>query len=276
MAEQYEFDIDLFPGGDEDSGYHMQNLPGEVQREYLIQRGSGRMVKGRLVDVIHGHLATGGEPATLIVATFKFLGTKSERFRYAKITWSFAYDDPNDNDCPQVAKISLDDQFVMNQTTVNESTELSATAALQAGAPVATANISSGWKRTQSVESSDQISLYGSTTFSRRGLKGPDGAKWILEENKSQKSGIPSSLTTAVLLKRKDKIFEGTVQVKVSAGFDEVMANYFGMKPKVDPVKFDPTRKPSSDKYNTQKLDDINLDDINTVKFRTPLPTASV
>lgn len=35
MAKQYEFDIDVFAGGDA-GGYHMQNLPDQKQREYLV------------------------------------------------------------------------------------------------------------------------------------------------------------------------------------------------------------------------------------------------
>ena len=73
MAEQYEFDIDLFAAGNT-GGYHMHNLPGQKQREQLVQYGyaSNRTVKGRLADVILGRLSPDGGPASLIVSTFKF------------------------------------------------------------------------------------------------------------------------------------------------------------------------------------------------------------
>ena len=146
MAEQYKFDIDLFAAGSP-SGYHMQNLPDQKQREYLVQYGYGsdRMVKGRLVDVIRGRLAPDGAQASLVFSTFKFLGsTSSRRFNYANITWDFAYADSDGHEWPEVRKLSLDDQYVMNQTTFDKSNGTSLRAGLQGGGEMAGLSLSAG------------------------------------------------------------------------------------------------------------------------------------
>ena len=278
MAQQYDFEIGLFAGGNE-SGYHIQDLPGQKQREYLVQYGYGsdRIVKGRLVDVIHGRLAPDGAPASLIVSTIKFLGsTPSKRFRSAKITWDFAYTDSDGGDWPEVKKISLDDQFVMNTTTFDKSTETTVEAGLQGGGGPAGLSLSTGWSRAQSVTIADHISLYGSSVFTQKNAGEPNGAKWILEENKSQNSGIPSSLTTAVLLKRKpDKAFIGTVHINAKMGVASAIEDLFGRKPKVDPVVFDPALPPTSANYDLQNLDSVVLDDIGIVKFHTSMEVPS-
>ena len=274
MAQQYDFEIDLFASGNE-SGYHIQDLPGQKQREYLVQYGYGssRIVKGRLVDVIHGRLNPSGAPASLIVSTIKFLGsTPSKRFRSAKITWDFAYADDGDDDWPEVHKISLDDQFVMKRSTVDKSTETSVEAGVQGGGGPAGLSLSTGWSRAQSVTIDDHISVFGSSVFTQKNAGEPNGAKWILEENRSQNSGIPSSLTTAVLLKRKpDKAFVGTIQINAKMGVASAMEDLFGRKPKVDPVVFDPALPPTSADYDTQNLDAVVLDDIGIVKLHTSM-----
>lgn len=274
MAQQLEFEIDLFAGGNE-GGYHIQDLPGQKQREYLVQYGYGsdRIVKGRLVDVIHGRLTPDGAPASLIVSTIKFLGsTPSKRFRSAKITWDFAYADSDGDDFPQVKKVSLDDQFVMKTTTVDKTTETIVEAGIQGGGGPAGLSLSTGWSRAQSVRIDDHISLYGSSVYTHKNAGDPNGAKWILEENRSQQSGIPASLTTAVLVTRKpDKAFIGTIQISAKMGIASAMEDLFGRKPKVDPVVFDPGLPPTSAGYDAQNLDDVVLDDIGIAKLYTSI-----
>ena len=294
MANQYEFDIDLFAGGNE-GGYHMENLPGQKQREYLVQHGYGsdRIVKGRLVDVIHGRLVPDGAPASLIVSTFKFLGsTTSRRFRSARIIWDFAYADPDGKEWPEVKRVSLDDQFVMKMTTFDKSSETKVEAGLQGGGGPAGLSISTGWSRTKSAKIDDHISLYGTTAFINKNAGKPNGAKWVLEENKSQNSGIPSSITTAVLLERlPDRPFIGTIQIKAEMGLASTIENLFGKKSKVDPIVFDPAPPPESEKPESEKpksekpkskkpksvecdpqnLDSVDLDDIGVVKLHTSI-----
>ena len=274
MAKQYEFDIDLFAGGDA-GGYHMQNLPDQKQREYLVQRGYGsdRIVKGRLVDVVHGRLAPAGDPATLIVSTFKFLGsTPSRRFRYAKITWDFAYADSDGTEWPEVKKISLDDQFVMKETTYESSSEKKVEGGLEGGGGPAGLRLGGEWSRAESAKIDDHISLYGSSTFTQKNYGEPNAASWVIEENKSQKSGIPGSLTTAILLKRKpDRAFVGVIHVKTEVDLASSIEDLFGRKPKVDPVVFDLTLPPTSANYDPQNLDSIVLDDIGIAKLHTSM-----
>ena len=278
MAEQNEFDIDLFAAGNA-GGYHMQNLPGQTQREHLVQYGYGsdRIVKGRLVDVVHGRLSPDGDPASLIVSSFKFLGsTPSKRFRYAKITWDFAYADSEGREAPEVKKISLDDQFVMKMTTFDESTEKKMDAGLQGGGGPANLSLSAGWSHDHFAKIDDHISLYGTSIFTQKQSGEPNAAMWVLEENKSQKSGIPGSLTTAILVKRKpDRQFIGMIHIHAKMVAASSIEDLFGRKPKVHPVVFDLALPPTNAKYDSQNLDSIVLDDIGIVKLHTSMEMPS-
>ena len=275
MADESAFEIGLFSGGSNEAGYHNENITeDEIQRRYLIQRGSDLLVKGRLVDVIHGTLKPGGTPATLIVTKFNFLGsTASRRFRWAKITWEFYDAGQKEGYDPQVETISLDGQFSMNEKEVEQSTTVSGNTAVQGGAFGASVSLGGAWERTQSLSKVDRITLVGSSIFGRGNSGEPNGAMWILNENKSQGDGIPDTITTAVLLKRKpNRRFVGTVQVKARVDLSYAL---FGKKSKDDPVNFDPQWKSTSEKYSTQSLGDVDLDKVIGVKFNTPFPTAA-
>lgn len=278
MTEQYEFDIHLFASGSA-SGYHIENLPDQKQRERLVQYGYGsdRMVKGRLVDVIHGRLSPDGDQASLIISTFQFLGsTTSRRFQHAKITWNFAYADSDEHECPEVKKISPDGHYVMNQTTFDESTVKNVGASLQGGVEMAGLGLSAGWSRTQSATIADHISLYGTDRATRQNWGEPDGAEWVLQENSSQRSGIPSSLTTAILVKRKpDRAFIGMIKIKANMDLGSIAEVLFGKKPKVDPVVFDLALAPRSANYDQQNLDSIALDDIGIAKLNILMPSTN-
>ncbi|QKX54631.1 uncharacterized protein TRUGW13939_01719 [Talaromyces rugulosus] len=210
MADQDEFEIGLDEAG-EDSAYRMSNWPpNEEQRPHLIYHSypSDRIVKGKLDQVIHGKLSPGGEDATLIVATFNFLGqTVARRFKYARITWDFSYEensgftDDAHTPAPEVVKVSLDGQYVMKESKFSVNKEQTADVGIKAGT-IVTGSLGAGWTRSQGMEVADHISIFGTATFDRTHMSGqPRGAKWVLEENASQRSGIPGLITTAIILR---------------------------------------------------------------------------
>ncbi|EPE29827.1 hypothetical protein GLAREA_00987 [Glarea lozoyensis ATCC 20868] len=281
MADNPEFEIDLFSGGAAQSGYHIRNAPNEEQRRVLTQYGSTRVVKGKLLDVVHGFLKPNREPATLIVSEFKFLGsTRENRFVKANIKWKFAYEDMNSDETPEVHKVSFEEQWVMDTTKISEAKECSMRGGLDGGASGVSANISSGRTISENFESTDNIVLYGSSIFTKDHQFGqPNAAQWIMNENKTDRSGIPDSLTTAILVKRiPDKSFVGVIEVRVETVLNTKtkVAEWFGKKPKVDPVKFNPTLPALIDKYVRFKdqLDGIVLEDIQAVRHHISLPTA--
>ncbi|GFN10358.1 translation elongation factor EF-1, subunit alpha [Aspergillus tubingensis] len=286
MANQYTFTIPLHETGNEDSAYRMTNLPNEEQRHYLIHRTyhrSDRIVKGRLQHVIHGNLHPDDHVsnATLIVAKFEFLGqTLDRRFKYARIKWDFAYadmdddDEDGDGDTPEVRKVSLDGQYVMNESVVSLSKEVRGDAGVQGGG-VVTASIGTGWTRSQSAEVKDHISIFGTSLFTNRLCGEPNGAQWVLEENASQRSGIPGAITTAVLLRRDPgRVFVGTIEVKAEMGRFNKIEDWLGKKPRVDPVVFNPALPPTTKVYDAQHLDAVDLDAIPAVVLHTSLPVA--
>ena len=118
--------------------------------------------------------------------------------------------------------------------------------------------------------------MYGSSIFTQQDGGEPNGARWILQENRSQRSGIPGSLTTAVLVKRKpDKAFIGMIQIKAKMDLGSTLEDLFGKKPKVHPVVFDRALAPKSAKYDQQNQDSIVLDDISIAKLNTMIPSTN-
>jgi hypothetical protein len=94
---------------------------------------------------------------------------------------------------------------------------------------------------------------------------------WVLNENQSQKNGIPDTLISAVLLRRKPKRkFIGAIQVKAKVDFTYDLRHG---KKEDRPVRFDPEWESTSDKYTLNSLGEIDLDGITDVKFNNPLPT---
>jgi hypothetical protein len=85
----------------------VQNKPGEVQRRLLFDRSTSTSVvaQGKLVDVLHGYLSPGGDPATLITIDFRFLSPKS-RIRSATIKLRFADSNSQRNVDPEVLGIA--------------------------------------------------------------------------------------------------------------------------------------------------------------------------
>lgn len=281
MADCNEFEIGLSEGGT-DSAYRMSNSPSnQEQRPHLVYRAysSERTVKGTLNQVVHGKLSPGGEDATLIVATFNFLGqTVARRFKLARIEWDFSYErvpgvteDANAQP-PEVIKVSLDGQYVLNESTFSVNRGSNVDVGIQGGTLV-TGSLGAGWTQTQAMDVKDHISIFGTPTFNDdRQFGEPTGAKWVLEENESQKSGIPGHITTAILLRRQSgRPFLGTIEVKVQVGLKDTMYDWFGRKPRDDPVRFNPSLLSTGALYDSSNLDKVKLDDVQSVVYNTSL-----
>ncbi|PLB48741.1 hypothetical protein P170DRAFT_464388 [Aspergillus steynii IBT 23096] len=273
MASEYEFEIGLDEGGEE-SGYHMFNAPGQEQRAHLINQTypRDRIVKGDLEQVIHGHLTPDGDEATLIVAKFSFLGqTPDRRFKYARITWDFSYEGSLNS--PEVLDISLDGQFIMNKSTFSSNNGYNADLGVQGGVGV-TGSVGAGWTRSLEVTVNDHVSIYGTSRYRDQKVGEPDSARWVLEENASQKSGIPGLIRTAVLLRRQPgKLFLGDIEIQAKIGFGNNVMSWFGRKQGVHPVVFNPALPPTTKVYDPSNLESVVLDDIQSVVHNKVLPT---
>ncbi|KAL2120477.1 hypothetical protein VTJ04DRAFT_4504 [Mycothermus thermophilus] len=104
----------------------------------------------------------------------------------------------------------------------------------------------------------------------------PTGVRWDLLENHTSKTGVPSFLRTAVLLKRSkgdpNKRFQCTVKVReevsgVMSRAKDLWYRLTGSIPEDDPIVFDPSDEGRPGPYEEyrNRLTELRLDDIAVV-----------
>ena len=213
--EEYEddddddvFDIMLNPGGDEGSSFRTRNDPSApYQRTNVTERKGALDIRCTCLDVIHGLVSPDAEEfATIIVLNFRFDSRKTARRILAvNITLQFAPEQPGGPE-PEVFRIAPYDSMVMVQTTQTE--EKTTMAGVSLGAPpLAGVELGAelGWERSVNRETTDATKVIGSIDLLGRTYGNADSASWSLIENSTTKTGVPSTMRTAILLKRQDE-----------------------------------------------------------------------
>ncbi|KAH6851064.1 hypothetical protein B0I37DRAFT_127793 [Chaetomium sp. MPI-CAGE-AT-0009] len=234
----------------EGGAYRIKNVPGEINRSTIVERGESLVVQADLIAAIHGKAidkeAPKGAPATLVVTDFWFIpGKHSRRFTWAKITFTFQGE--NGAAGPAVVNMAPKGHYSLHPMPVQVEKERSIGLSLEAPIGPVTPGVSVQWGLKTAYEKTDQVSLSGFTRTLGRDFGPKNSAVWTLAENATTSSGIPTRLRTAVLLKRKvhQTRFQATVDIEVDAdlvsktGF--VIKRLLGKVPVDDPVVFDAT-----------------------------------
>lgn len=274
MSASQGFHIYLHPEGDNGS-YRYRNGPGEVQRPHLVDRGDCLVVLGDLLEVVHGSLSQGGDPATILIVEFQFVPSKnSRRFKGASITMRFESEDPSNCDL-EIVDIAPRGRFAIKPTTKQIEITRSANASLQGGAAGLEAVVGFGCELKESQEKTDQTTVTGTIRLEGLNYGGKNTARWTLSENRAQKDGIPTFLRNVVLLKRREKNqiknirFQAVIEIKCSVDLltsvEEGIDKLRGHVPVDDPVIFDPQERPTTDKFEQQNLRDIDLKGLNVI-----------
>ncbi|KAH7317806.1 hypothetical protein BKA65DRAFT_108303 [Rhexocercosporidium sp. MPI-PUGE-AT-0058] len=261
------FEVGLLPGGDEGSSFRTQNDPAApLQRSNYIERHGAVDIRCSCLDVVHGFFSADGETlATLIVLQFRFDSRKkARRIQAVKISLEFGGMKPGENS-PEVFSISPAGSLSLVPTTQHE--EVSRELGLDIGGGIlgATATGRVGWKKTVSRESSDQTTVTGSIDLKGRNWGKANCASWTLQENATTKTGVPTSMRTGILLKRKDENpFQCVVKINATVDVKSNLESLFGGKPKDDPVLFDPSLDPTNNlqTYDIEDLGAINLENL--------------
>ncbi|KAH6715879.1 hypothetical protein BKA61DRAFT_602124 [Leptodontidium sp. MPI-SDFR-AT-0119] len=261
------FEVGLFPGGDDGSSFRTQNDPTEpLQRNNYIERHGAVDIRCSCLDVIHGFFSADSETfATLIVLQFRFDSRKKAR-RIQAVTTSLEFGGmkPGENG-PEVFSISPVGSLSLVPTTQHE--EVSRELGLDIGGGIlgATATGRVGWKKTVSRDGNDQTTVTGSIDLKGRNWGKANCASWTLQENATTKTGVPTSMRTGILLKRKDEIpFQCVVKINATVDVKSNLELLFGGKPKDDPVLFDPSLDPTNNlqKYDIEELGAIDLESL--------------
>ena len=236
----FQFSLNLHENtsADVQSAYQIQNLPGEQQRRAVIDRsGKGELsVLAELQHVIHGSLTPTGPKASLIVIDFRFTGSnlQKRRFRSVTIEINFAHGTTTPlgtSPDPEIIAISPDGEFYWNHTTAVGTVHIGVSLAAGVAGPNAdgdsqrpeqTSGYKALWAKTRPSTVEGQATLFGAKRIVNR-KSGPwNAGKWVLRENRQRKCGIPSRMSTAIIVKppSQDGKGEFSAMVKVFAEVD--------------------------------------------------------
>jgi hypothetical protein len=275
------FDMGLFLTGDAGSSYRTQNdRLAPFQRSNYIERKGAIDIRCSCLDVVHGLFSAEGRvPATLIVLQFRFDTRKrARRFESVDILLEFRGMRAGESG-PEVFAIAPVGRMSLVPTTQHEEVKRNAGLQLGGAAPVGgvTGTGTMGWERSVSRDTSDQTTVTGSIDLKGRNWGKSNCASWTLLENKTTKTGVPASMRTAILLKRKDEDpFQCVVNIDASVDLKSSLERVFGGKgrePKDDPVLFDPELEPTNNlqNYDVKELGAVNLETVCDVTFATVL-----
>ncbi|EUC39824.1 hypothetical protein COCMIDRAFT_10164 [Bipolaris oryzae ATCC 44560] len=278
------FDIMLNPGGDEGSSFRTRNDPSApYQRANVTERKGALDIRCACLDVIHGLMSPDADEfATIIVLNFRFDSRKTARRILAvNITLQFAPEQPGDPE-PEVFQITPFDSMVMVQTMQTEEKKIMA--GVNLGAPPLAGvelGVDLGWERSVNRETTDATRVIGSIDLLGRTYGNADSASWSLIENSTTKTGVPSTMRTAILLKRQDEKpfrcdFKIEAKVDPKSSIERSFQRLFGGRPKDDPLLFDPQLPPTNklQMYDLTALGSVDLGSLSGVTFQTVLDSA--
>ncbi|KAI6086020.1 hypothetical protein F4821DRAFT_239126 [Hypoxylon rubiginosum] len=273
--------ISVFPQGDLGADFRVKNPPAmdltdPEQRANIIERRGKVDITCALKGVVHGREKAGeGAYYTLVVLEFRFEPNGlARRIKAAKVAMKFAnIGGGNFRNDPQVVAVAPDGFFCVAPTTQNESKakEGGGTAGVETGG--AKAELSFKLEKVIESETWDAATVKGSAQLRGRNYGSKNTAAWALFENMSRTNGVASSLTTGILIKRKDiAAFRASVTVETTADTWTQVESIFSKDPEDDDVYFNP-KKPSFAEFKVDEnnLADFPIETISHVNFRTIL-----
>lgn len=272
------FDVGMFEGGSEGSGFHTKNNPKDpYQRSEVMQRtGRGVDIRCTLIDAVHGAMSADSDFwATILVLQFRFDPQKRAR-RVAEATIQLRFDVSDaKNDLPEVEAISFDGHYSFCPSKQSETIVSGSEASLGAsyGADL---KASAKWEKTVARDTTDATTVSGGKLVVNN-MPPNRVAKWTLIENKTLKTGVPASLQVAVRIKRRDEnVFACIPRLECKADKWTSLESFFGGVPEDDPILLKPDLKPTNKlmDYDTEELGSIDLQKLSDVTFTTMIMDA--
>ena len=204
---------------------------------------------------MHGTLdEVSKKPATLLVYDFSFFSYRSTRIKDASIVFEFqGKKGPGGGDV-KVQKVTPYGRQSMMQTTQTETFKLGA----QIGASFSGANASISPERTVEKTTTHAMEITGDNPCDNAGSY--QTAQWLLNENKSQHSGIVSLLRTCVLLTRDtNDEFKCIPSIEATPDFKTALGSLFSSRTPDDDIVYDPEYEPYNVLEGDVKIDPSNL-----------------
>ena len=179
---------------------HGTNLGGGEQSTHLIDKdigGDALLVQSELATAAHGTLTPSGAPATLAVFQFAFAPRAAgTRFKEVSVTLTFS--------AGEVQRVAPTGMCAVQRS--EKQRETSHALSPNIAATFGPASMSAGYTWTlmesETIEASGRLGGYVRHLGQHRSAKRANTALWEMHENGDRKSGIPTFVQTAVLLKR--------------------------------------------------------------------------
>ncbi|KAI3588895.1 hypothetical protein IWW34DRAFT_877808 [Fusarium oxysporum f. sp. albedinis] len=265
----------------EDDTFRTQNASlSDWERRNIIERTSGSIhTRVKLLSASHGSYNEGGEEATLLVFRFRFDPQKSSRrVLWAKAEIEFFAEDDLDL---TVEAIAPEERWAVVPTTDTETTTRSGQLNLGAsGVPLLQAGASAGLEKTYSRDVKDATTVTGAINLGTgKNSGGSTVAVWNFQENERHKTGVPDSVTTAILLRRScDERFTAVVTLEADVDWVTGLERKFARIPLDDPILFNPkgTGGPSKKgrSYGLKDLANVDLYQLCKVRMAVEAPFA--
>lgn len=243
---------------------------GSEQPDIWIDSDVGKWlaVQCRMSQVCHGTLTAGGFPGSLLVMQFEFEPRHNYR-RFIAVNIEMVFEGVSSGAAsPEVVEITPRRTWAMTKSTKKVKVRHTIGPKLEAGQGGVKAVVGYKWELEQSVDKENWARVTGMIRGSSKDRAKENTVTWNLNENSDTKSGIPTFMQTAILLKRRrtpnDAVgekFKVTIdihgEVDWRTGAEDKLKTMRGQKQKGQDVIFNPTvnKGKVKDSSNLQKED---------------------
>ncbi|KAI0860914.1 hypothetical protein F4860DRAFT_191502 [Xylaria cubensis] len=275
------FDILLLPEGDaSDAELRARKSDPFRQAAEQTHYGDRLFTKANVTGITHGTLYPEGPPATLLILEFRFISMqKSRRFTDATIKVKFEDPDGDTDGTPEPQRVVPEGVYALHQTENERTVKIRGNANLNGTFAGLGAKTGLSWEKEETDNVRDWAQLTG-TRYQINTDDRDDAVFWYLRENSTVKSGIPTFLRAAVLLRRMgDAPFNVTIDIRAKVDFSVYQAvsdlrGFFGKQRMVSvaprPLGIDAATDPKLLNVATadpKKVDLESLDELEIGQF---------
>lgn len=249
------------------TGYHVRNKAGELQRAAISAFHGGSRKKPAFTvgceakAMIHGRMGPDSDRfATLLVYEFKFLSRRGTRIKAADILFEFRARSRTPGAVgPTVVEVRPKGQGRMGETIQSEASKYGLSFNVGPAIPGVELGVTASGEQSVSKDKKYHTIVTGDNPAD---MEWGDHfqARFTLEENKSQESGIPTQLTVVILLERENEDdFAMVPRIEVTPDFRTMIASLASSRAPDDPVHFRTRESP----FN--RLDGRTNIDVNNI-----------
>jgi hypothetical protein len=221
-----EFEIVLEPLMDDADAeyageYRNKNEPGKTYRRTPIIRGDTLTTRVTLALLGHGTLTPNGEPASLLVFDFRLASSKTTR-RFISANFEIAFRDSKGEDAfdPDIYRISPEGECEIDPRVTARNVKDEIVIGGNLGLPQAGGNLNYTHGSEGSKATEHAVSLKGIRKLLYKDSGDANVVIWTMAEDPKRKSGTPSFLRTALILKRKPgRNFTFSLEAEIKGNF---------------------------------------------------------